>query len=212
MDPGLGYNSGMRKIGVVVAVVVLGGALVGCGSGEDKNAGVKTPASVTTQASSVTPTTPAASKPAGKVFTSPDGYSFVPPVGWTNYPAGAAGGISVMFIAPELDKAAKFSDNINVVVNANRKDLEATVSETKRALPTVLTKYQVTVDEPITAGDQEAHLLGGTFDQGTFHLQNLQLFFITGGKQYTATFTCPEASFAKLRAKAQASLLTLRAA
>lgn len=201
----------MRKIGVLVAVVALGGALVGC-SGEDKGAGPKTLASVTPPASSVTPTVPATSKPAGKVFTSPDGYSFVPPTGWKNYPAGAGGGISVMFMAPVLDQAAKFSDNINVVVNANKQDLKTTISQTKQGLPTVLTKYRVKVDEPITAGDQEAHLLGGTFDQGTFHLQNLQLFFITDGKQYTATFTCPEASFAKLRAQAQASMLTLRVA
>jgi hypothetical protein len=204
----------MRKIGVLVAVVALGAALAGC-SGEDK--GPKTLATVTSQASSVTPTavtptTPATSKPAGKEFTSPDGYSFVPPTGWKNYPAGAGGGISVMFIAPGLDKAAKFSDNINVVVNANKQDLKTTISQTKLGLPTVLTKYRVKVDEPITAGDQQAHLLGGTFDQGTFHLQNLQLFFIVDGQQYTATFTCPEASFAKLRAQAQASMLTLRAA
>ncbi len=157
----------------------------------------------------MTPTAPATSKAAGKGFTSPDGYSFVPPAGWTNYPAGAAGAISVMYVAPELDKAAKFSDNINVVVNANPKDLESTVAETKRGLPTVLTKYQVKVDEPITVDGQEAHLLGGTFDQGSLQLQNLQLFLIKDGQQYTATFTCPEASFAKLRAEAQASLVTL---
>jgi hypothetical protein len=65
------------------------------------------------------------------------------------------------------------------------------------------------IDEPTTANGQEAHLLGGTFDQGTGHLENLQLILIADGTQYTVTFTSPAASFKTSRQRAQTSLLSL---
>jgi hypothetical protein len=146
-------------------------------------------------------------------FTSPDGYSLIPPTGWTKYPDGAVRGVSVAFLAPAVDPTSKFVDNINVVINANQKDLQSTIAETKQALPIALTHYRLVIDQPAIADGQQAHLLGGTFDrQESGHLENLQQILIAGGKQYTVTFTSPAASFEALRDPAQASLLSFHLA
>jgi hypothetical protein len=117
--------------------------------------------------------------------------------------------LSAVFIAPGLDPAAMFVDNINVVIDTAHKDLQSTIAESKRAFPTVLTHYRVVIDEPATANGQRAHLLGGTYILKNRTLENLQLVLIADGLLYTVTFTCPAASFKALRGRAQASLLSL---
>lgn len=204
----------MRKALFLLATATLGAALVGCSAtGTSTSKGATTLVTVTPEAPSTTPkASVSTSAPVGsraKAFTSPDGYSFIPPAGWKQTSAIKFPGVSVFFTAPAVDKAAKFLANINVVVNANTKDLRSTIAETKRLFPTVLTQYRVAIDEPIAADGQQAHLLGGTYLQGTGHLENLQLVLLAKGKQYTVTFTCPAASFKRLRPEAQVSLLSL---
>ncbi|MFD7157984.1 hypothetical protein ACFV9C_25510 [Kribbella sp. NPDC059898] len=136
----------------------------------------------------------------------------MPPSGWKEYPAGHASGLSVVFLAPAVDPAAKFVDNINVVITPAAKDLRSTVAESKQAYPRIFTHYRLVVDEPAIANGRDAYLVGGTFEREGLELGNLQLFVIAGAKQYTITFTSPAASFPRLRRLAQASLLSFRLA
>jgi hypothetical protein len=121
-------------------------------------------------------------------------------------------GVSALFLAP-AEPATKFVDNINVVITVNPESLKSTIAQTKRALPSVLAHYRVVIDEPATADGRQAHLLGGTFDgDDGGHLENLQLYVLVAGKQYTVTFTSPAARFGALRKQAQASLLSFHLA
>ncbi|MGW6278526.1 hypothetical protein [Kribbella sp. NPDC055071] len=199
----------MRHLALLLATSALSAALIGCSA--HSTAGTSSSAPTTTHAPETSATPSESASTTSARFTSPDGYSLVPPAGWREYPDGEVGVLSGVLIAPSLDPAAKFVDNINVVITKNRSDLGTTIAETKRALPTALTHYRVVIDEPATADGQDAHFLGGTYDRTeSGHLENLQLFLITSGKQYTVTFTSTAASFPALRARAQASLLSFK--
>jgi hypothetical protein len=196
----------------LLLVTAVSAALVGC-SGTSTSAAGNTWASVTPHASSTSPkaagSTSGPEGSTGTLFTSPQGFSLVPPAGWKDLPDRVGGGLSAVFIAPALDPAARFVDNIIVVIDTAHQDLQSTIAQSKLALPGVLTHYRVVIDEPATASGQRAHLLGGTYIRENKAFETLQLVLLARGNQYTVTFTCPAASFESLRGKAQASLLSL---
>lgn len=183
----------MRRAVTLLAGATLSAALIGCSV-----TGQRKPDRGRPSTSTATP------------YTSPDGYSFTPPAGWKQSPVGDAPQESVLFLAPSIDPAAKFVDNIIVGIHPPEKDLQTTIADTKRGYRTLVPSYRVVIDEPANAKGQDAWLLGGTFDrEQSMHLENLQLLFIANGKQYTVTFTCPAASFAGLEDLARASLLSV---
>ncbi|MEU4196945.1 hypothetical protein AB0E69_33945 [Kribbella sp. NPDC026611] len=100
---------------------------------------------------------------------------------------------SALFLAPSIDPAAQFVDNINVGIHPPEKDLQTTIAHTERDYRTLVPTYRVVTDEPATANGQAAWLLGGAFDRGKMHLENLQLIL---------------ASYADLEDLARASLLS----
>ena len=123
---------------------------------------------------------------------------------------GGQDGISILFSAPEVDKAAQkpFADNLTVAIQSTTQSLDGLIAETKQKYPSYLANYKVVTDQSIATGDgRPAHLLGGTYDvEGTGSLENIQLTVAANGKAYTVTFTSPAASFESYHEQIQAVL------
>lgn len=192
----------MRVLAGVLAVSLAG--LAGCSSAEPAAPGTPAPSA---------PASSAAPQPGGDslaaAYHSPDGYGISPPAGWVLHPTDGQGGLSVVFAAPAIDKAAPkpFADNLNVVVTPTPATLDALIAETKQKYPSVLTNYKVVTDQPAVVNGHPAHLLGGTYDdERSGPLQNIQLIVVEAGKEYTITFTSPAPSFDSFHAVVQASL------
>jgi hypothetical protein len=193
-------GSRLGLFAVVIAVGLVGAA--GCSSGNASAPSTPTP--------SAAPPAAAPSTPLAAAYHSPDGYSISPPADWILHPTDGQDGLSVLFGAPTVDKAAPkpFVDNLNVVITATPENLDSLVSETKQKYPSVLKNYKVVTDQPITLPNgQPAHLLGGTSDdERSGSLENIQLILVSAGKEYTITFTSPAASFDSYHDLIQASL------
>jgi hypothetical protein len=192
---------------VVLGAVALAG-LAGCSSDTpaSDSASAPTPPGAAT-ASASAPANPSAAL--GAPYRSPDGYFISPPAGWALHPVDPRSGVSVVFAATTLDKAAAkpFADNLNVVITPESRPLDAVVAETKAKYPTIVTNYQVVTDQPVSVQGQPAHLIGGTYaDERSGALENIQLVVVNGGKMYSVTFTTPAASFDKFHEAMNASL------
>jgi hypothetical protein len=191
----------LRLFAVVVAVGLSG--VVGCSSGNTT--------APSTPAPSEAPSAAAPSVPLAAAYHSADGYSISPPADWILHPTGGQNGVSVVFGAPAVDKAAKkpFVDNLNVVITATSDNLASLVAQTKQQYPSVLTNYKIVTDQPTVVNGHSAHLLGGTYDdESSGPLQNIQLILTDAGKEYTVTFTSAAGSFDGFHDPIQASLST----
>ena len=194
-------RSRTRLFAAVIAAGLVGVASCSSGSTAAPNTPAPPPA----------PSAAAPSAPLAAAYHSPDGYSISPPDGWVLHPTDGQNGVSVVFAAPGLDKAAKkpFVDNLNVVVTTTADSLDTLVAQTKQQYPSVLTNYKVVTDQPTVVNGHSAHLLGGTYDdESSGPLQNIQLILADAGKEYTVTFTSAASSFDGFHDPIQASLST----
>ena len=192
-------RSRVRLFALVIAVGLVG--VAGCSSG----------GAPSTPAPSSAPSAAPPSAPLAAAYQSPDGYTISPPDGWVLHPTDGQNGVSVVFAAPDLDKAARkpFVDNLNVVVTTTADSLDTLVAQTKQQYPSVLTNYKVVTDQPTVVNGHSAHLLGGTYDdESAGPLQNIQLILADAGKEYTVTFTSVASSFDGFHDPIQASLST----
>jgi len=194
-------KSRTRLFAAVIAVGLV--AMASCSSGSTGAPSAPAPPPA--------PSAAAPSAPLAAAYHSPDGYSISPPDGWVLHPTDGQNGVSVVFAAPGLDKAARkpFVDNLNVVVTTTADSLDTLVAQTKQQYPSVLTNYKVVTDQPTVVNGHSAHLLGGTYDdEGAGPLQNIQLILADAGKEYTVTFTSVASSFDGFHDPIQASLST----
>ena len=158
------------------------------------------------------------SKPAGSssavsarlsatVYSAP-GFSIRPPEGWTQDDSGKLGS-KVFFLGP---RQSNFTVNINVISEpAQGTNVEQYVQAGKPQLAQALTGYAQVEDRALTVNGQPAHILGGTFKQGTFELRNRQLFVVRHDVAYVVTATALASTWSTYEALLDASIKTFLA-
>ena len=177
----------MRIASAVVAVAVALGALAGCTVDVPGSARADPAANAPTPTPSPIPTPPTA--PPG--FVDPQGrFGITPPSGWRADTSGTSG-TEVIFFSPTADTtdAGEFTPNINIVVGPGGADLEQTIEANRESLKTLPDYEGITDTEVVLSDGTPAHILGGTFTQSGFAVQNLQLFTSAGGTDMVVTGT-----------------------
>lgn len=93
--------------------------------------------------------------------------------------------------APAADVAPEgsFTPILTVVVSAvPSATLDSVVASAKTSLPRTFTGYTLVDDARVaTASGEPAHILGGTYREGTIPLRSKQLIVVKDGKVYTVT-------------------------
>lgn len=148
--------------------------------------------------------------PAGLSATvySTTGFSIRPPEAWTKDESGKLGA-KVFFFGP---RQSNFTININVVSEpAQGTNVEQYVQAGKPQLAQALTGYAQVEDRALTVNGQPAHILGGTFKQGTFELRNRQLFVVRHDVAYVVTATALASTWSTYDALIDASIKTFLA-
>lgn len=139
------------------------------------------------------------------------GFKIRPPKGWkANENVGQ--GVVVSFSNPD-QTGVDAGNSINVAAPQPTEgaSLDSMIEDTKKALPTVLTNYKVVEDRKATVNGHEAHVLGGTFVQGTANLRNRQLIVIVKDMAFVITGTNPQSTWDKNSDLIEASLMTFEA-
>lgn len=140
-------------------------------------------------------------------------YSFKirPPKGWkANETVGQ--GVVVSFSNPDqtgVDAGA--SVNVAAPQPTEGASLDSMIADTKKALPNVLTNYKVVEDRKATVNGHDAHVLGGTFIQGTANLRNRQLIVVVKDMAFVITGTNPQSTWDKNQDLIEASLMSFEA-
>lgn len=139
------------------------------------------------------------------------GFKIRPPKGWkANENVGL--GVVVSFSNPD-QTGVDAGNSINVAAPQSTEgaSLDSMIEDTKKALPTVLTNYKVVEDRKVTVNGHEAHVLGGTFVQGTANLRNRQLIVVVKDMAFVITGTNPQSTWDKNSDLIEASLMTFEA-
>lgn len=139
------------------------------------------------------------------------GFKIRPPKGWkANENVGQ--GVVVSFSNPDqIGVDAGNSINVTAPQPTEGASLDSMIEDTKKALPTVLTNYKVVEDRKATVNGHEAHVLGGTFVQGTANLRNRQLIVVVKDMAFVITGTNPQSTWDKNSDLIEASLMTFEA-
>jgi hypothetical protein len=115
----------------------------------------------------------------------------------------------VFFFGP---RRSSFTVNINVVSEpAQGANVERYVQAGRPQLSQTLTSYAQVEDRSLTVNGQPAHILGGTFKQGTFELRNRQLFVVRNDVAYVVTATALASTWNSYEALIDASIKTFQA-
>lgn len=194
----------------VALALAAAAALAGCtsevpGTATAERTGGPAPSSAPSEA----PTAP----PEGLFVDAQGRFGLVPPDGW-EVDASGQQGTAVVFRSTSVDTSptdpGPFVANINVLVAPSAgATLAQTVVGARQELQ-AFEAYASTADEPVTLSDgTEAHVLGGTFTDSGFALQNLQLFTVAEGNTVVVTGTSLAATWPTNEAVLDGSLRTL---
>lgn len=139
------------------------------------------------------------------------GFKIRPPKGWkANENIGL--GVVVSFSNPDAKgEDAGASINVTAPQPTEGASLASIVEDSKKVLPKVLTNYKVVEDRKATVNGHEAHVIGGTFVQGTANGRNRQLIIINGDMVFAVTATNLQSTWDKNSDLIEASLMSFEA-
>lgn len=87
-------------------------------------------------------------------------------------------------------------------------NLDNIVSASKTGLPRFFNNYKLLDDREVEVNGISAHILGGTFAQGSYPLRNLQIIIPKEGKTYIITGTALESTWNQYMNLIETSLMT----
>jgi hypothetical protein len=125
------------------------------------------------------------------------GYSIRYPPAWELQSDGKTG--VTFFISSPLESAEdKFRENVNLIIEdltGGNIDLNQFVDISKEQIMKVITNSSIIESERIKGGSREHHKIIYTGDQGVFHLEFEQYYWMIGDKAYLLTFTAEKNRF-----------------
>jgi hypothetical protein len=140
-------------------------------------------------------------------------YTINLPKGWTTDPKKGNYFIDAMFLDSKVDKVGtlEFRTNINTgavpLKTAGISDLDHCVTAQKLAM--LFKNYTSTRDGKEIVHGTEVRIIGGIYDYGEYHLQNVQLLAVKNGLYYDVTATMLASEWSTHKEATEASLRSL---
>lgn len=129
---------------------------------------------------------PATSEEAGIALRGPEGWE-------PTDPGALPGDLLVVNPEPDDQDGQPFAANINVLSEpAQGLGLEEYFDAAVAALPQVFTDYEQVEERDVEIDGRPARIIGSTFSQGAFELQNLQLITLVDDTGYIVTASALE--------------------
>ena len=135
----------------------------------------------------------AAPEESRRVHYAEEGFSIIPPKGWT--PASKTEGLFMAFRDP---LPAPFHVNMNADVTVHDATPAKEVAlKTRKVLARLFNSYKLLDQGPVTIGGCDAYFIVGRFTSGKLTVQNIQFLIPTadGTHLYVATFTALACDF-----------------
>lgn len=124
-------------------------------------------------------------------------YSLQYPSNWELDQSGKMGTSLFLLSPPENDKD-QFKDNVNLIVQdltGRNIDLDKFVEISEEQVKTMITNSTLIESTRMKKQNPEFHKMVYTGDQGIYHLQFEQYFWVINQQAYILTLTCEQAKF-----------------